>query len=1294
MHLEQELAKPLLAEDDGVIPQTTIPIASINIEPAKVKESLEEFWQMMGFNPEQLALDEPAMNKLCTLLRLELKPLRSTLRWATLDSLLERTFLMPFLTHSATQPPIENTPGCEQRLFLKGRAVTIYSPTVYKITQIIRSLLRGLEVTTFTTIHLFFYGLLSYHLYQLFSSGRSSFDDLRGALLSIDNNGLTNLVRVLVQISPAVLNTLIGVWFIPTFISVAGVFTKTIVSDEAIQERVALAQARGNASFWYAELLQWVPYFPSSSRLERLSRQLRWQGRLSSASRQLIFDTLMLHAKQSHKHIQRSSMAALAQIAHSFHALDLEHTLPWEDLNTHRENLQFKAKALQMLEALSHFQLTGNKRQQINALWKQFIRVAYAQYLLWWLGMPTSAWYHLPFGVMKSVKMTLEIVLLINLIETIKRVLECPKQPGFVFGEGYASWSGDYTPECFTARLRLFRNGNSDESVDTFVQELRQYYLEELTILDLTNKKLTDEEATRLVYAVITQGAKINKLILLGNSLTVVPSDLLSNLSDLQILDLSANKIASVSKNTFDNLPQLQVLDLSNNQLTVIPLGAFNNLPRMQYLNLAENPLTTLLPGTFTDLAQLQSLALNLTQLTIIPPYAFVNLPQLRSLDFFLNLLLTTIAPNAFVNLPQLRSLRLVDNHLINISVNAFVNLPKLQLLDLTSNRLTVLDSNTFAHLPELQELYLDFNMLTNLSSNVFFNLPRLLKLSLSNNLLNYISPDAFVNLSQLRDLNLYFNQLTELSIEALTNLTQLQQINVGSNQLAHLSNQVFSKLCKLRSLDLSDNLLDTISSEFFKTVQQLEVLKLRENSLTAVPSFAFQYLPNLQILELSGNYLLALSSNAFAGLQHLTSLDLSLCRLIDIPTEAFTDLPQLQKLSLANNKLSTVLANAFMNLSQLQSLDLSYNQLAELSPKSFADLPRLQTVSLTNNILTTIYEYAFYNLTQLLSLDFSWNRLVNISNEAFVNLPQLKTLTFMRNQISDIPFKIFSYLPQLNSLDFRLNQLTSIPFNAFSGLQELQSLSLGFNSITAINSNTFVNLPRLQYLGLNNNNISLLARDAFSKVYISDTLALSFQHLDDWGVYNLTQCLPGGITTLMLNNNKISYIGVKVLIDILPCTKITYIVLLNNPVNTSFLNRQIQANSLRQQCEAQRCLNIWPDQVCEVTPPPTFTALPKTTTAQATSSTFQCLSSWSWTWFKSFIDSTLDTICQKMGDYAKDVVSSCPSYFDPNLANQTIGRPRVSYWNNHSFFASKTLSNGTTVNASQLTNISYPALR
>uniref|UniRef100_A0A3Q3XL64 LRRCT domain-containing protein n=1 Tax=Mola mola TaxID=94237 RepID=A0A3Q3XL64_MOLML len=95
------------------------------------------------------------------------------------------------------------------------------------------------------------------------------------------------------------------------------------------------------------------------------------------------------------------------------------------------------------------------------------------------------------------------------------------------------------------------------------------------------------------------------------NNLSSLAKTELSNLSSLDLLDLSQNHFSTLQPGVFSSLSGLSCrLDLSKNGLLWLPKGLLDGIPRLVWLSLASNRLVTLNRATFEPLVGLRQLQL------------------------------------------------------------------------------------------------------------------------------------------------------------------------------------------------------------------------------------------------------------------------------------------------------------------------------------------------------------------------------------------------------------------------------------------------------------------------------------------------------------------------------------------------------------------------------------------------------------------------------------------------------------------------------------------------------------
>jgi len=277
-------------------------------------------------------------------------------------------------------------------------------------------------------------------------------------------------------------------------------------------------------------------------------------------------------------------------------------------------------------------------------------------------------------------------------------------------------------------------------------------------------------EAEQRIEQVRRDGATTLKLRKMG--LTQVP-EAISQLSQLQVLDISFNKISSLPE-AIGQLSRLQRLDISNNSISSLS-EAISQLTRLQGLDLSRNKISSL-PEAIGKLSQLQGL------------YLWGN--KIRSL------------PEAIYQLSQLQELALRENKIRSLP-EAIGKLSQLQELNLFSNSINSIPE-AIGKLSQLQTLYLGGNSISSL-------------------------PEAIYQLSQLQVLDISYNRISSLP-EAIGKLSQLQTLYLEGNSISSLP-EAISQLTRLRKLYLMGNTISSLP-EAMGQLSQLQVLNLRDNPL------------------------------------------------------------------------------------------------------------------------------------------------------------------------------------------------------------------------------------------------------------------------------------------------------------------------------------------------------------------------------------------------------------------------------------------------------------------------------
>ena len=321
-------------------------------------------------------------------------------------------------------------------------------------------------------------------------------------------------------------------------------------------------------------------------------------------------------------------------------------------------------------------------------------------------------------------------------------------------------------------------------------------------------------------YGVTTDSnGRVIHLILSYNQLTGgIPSEL-SNLANLEILDLSSNQLTGEIPDELGNLANLEWLGINENQLTGEIPGELSNLANLGNLYLSSNQLTGEIPSELSNLANLEDLSLSRNQLAGEIPDELGNLTNLGWLGLNENQLAGEI-PAELGHLANLGSLALYSNQLTGEIPSELSNLANLYSLGLSGNQLTGPIPTWLGSLANLQQLELAENQLTGPIPSELGHLANLGSLWLSSNQLTGEIPGELSNLANLYSLWLSRNQLTGEIPGELANLTNLEDLYLSRNQLTGEIPAELGNLANLINLWLSGNQLSGCVPERLRNVQ------------------------------------------------------------------------------------------------------------------------------------------------------------------------------------------------------------------------------------------------------------------------------------------------------------------------------------------------------------------------------------------------------------------------------------------------------------------------------------------
>ena len=394
------------------------------------------------------------------------------------------------------------------------------------------------------------------------------------------------------------------------------------------------------------------------------------------------------------------------------------------------------------------------------------------------------------------------------------------------------------------------------------------------------------------------------------------------------------------------NLTNLQFLDISYNQWSGEIPAELGNLTNLQFLDISRNrSLSGEIPAELGNLTSLQSLNLFYSQLSEEIPAELGNLTNLQYLDLSNNQLSEEI-PAELGNLASLQFLGLSANQLSEEIPAELGNLASLQFLGLTNNQLSGKIPAELANLTNLQFLGLSYNQLSGEIPAELGNLASLPRISPANNQLSGEIPAELGNLASLPRISPANNQLSGCVPGRLIPVNRTDVIDdtpFCSAAPAPVSARESQK--ERRALVALYNATD--GPNWRNNTNWLsEDAPLGE--WYGVKADENGYVIGLFLSSgLSGEIPAALS-----GLTYLRTLHLSYTELSgEIPPE-LANLSNLQFLAIRGN-LSGEIPPELGNLANLQYLRLSGNRLGRLSgeiPPELGNLANLQSLDLSQN--------------------------------------------------------------------------------------------------------------------------------------------------------------------------------------------------------------------------------------------------------------------------------------------------------------------------------------------------------
>ncbi|KAM3338589.1 hypothetical protein P3S68_030675 [Capsicum galapagoense] len=357
------------------------------------------------------------------------------------------------------------------------------------------------------------------------------------------------------------------------------------------------------------------------------------------------------------------------------------------------------------------------------------------------------------------------------------------------------------------------------------------------------------------------------------------------NISSLERIAVNFNNLSGTLPGTTGlHLPNLKELILGVNQIEgEFPLF-ITNVSKLEILDLSDNFFTRTIPTTLGNLRELRGLFLHSNQLT--------NEPREHELQFFNSLAdcrmlqylevgsnpLNGVLPNSIGNLSSTTEVvRLADAHISGFIPANTGNISGLIILDFQNNNLMGNIPAEIRKLKQLQGLFLQYNKFQGHIPEAVCHLSNLVKLFLQVNELYGQIPECIGNLSMLQDLYLGSNKFSSKIPLSLWKMSGLLYVDVSRNSIEGEVPPDIGEVKAILELYLSSNNLSGVIPSRLGELLSLQSLDLSNNSFSCQIPLSFANLISLEFLYLSLNTLSGTIPKSLEKLSYLKSINVSL---------------------------------------------------------------------------------------------------------------------------------------------------------------------------------------------------------------------------------------------------------------------------------------------------------------------------------------------------------------------------------------------------------------------------------
>lgn len=950
------------------------------------------------------------------------------LRWATVDSLVEKIFQDLLISKEDLKLESAKCSAVLQHLsrFLPhGRSILLQQEWGIKKVYAARGFVRTTEEVATWAVQLFIATALSYRLVELIRTGSSEFSEFTGVFQSNSNRGVRSLVQLLAKVdkrwlqlliaSPFIIGGLKGLWNSlwtqrPSENTFATI--QAIVAEHSIKHSFSTLLWRDGLR----QLIVIPGYDSVSQYAQKAERLIRWDGRITSKERNSFFQQIEKLALQGRSWTKIVAMQSLAKIVHSLSIKDFKALqMAGHSNEALLQILKIKAEALYTMNYLA----SESRYSKLTRL--------YANYLLWWLGIGTLK-RHIAFGLYKGTKITLQILFLKAIIESVFEAIDCPDKPGFrMFYGDYEIWANDLTPECFTEFVRQFRLISKVEPIQPFLEQLQNFHLEEVSSIDFTDKALTSNE-TRIILQVLNPKMTMKYLNLSSNNIDETDGLIFSD--KLLYLNLGFNRIGPANAQRL-KLPQsLQQLWLSSNLIGDMGAQGLNFSFNLQKLDLSRNQIGDTGAEGLRFPPNLQWLDLSGNQIGIVGALG-LKFP------------------------PNLLELKLVSNQISDTAAQGIKFPLNLQSLDLSNNQIGAKGAQGLNLPANLQKLDLGFNQIGDAGTQGLKFPQNLLSLSLRRNQIGDAGAQRLNFSSNLQQLDLGWNQIGDAGAQALRFPPNLQTLELSINLIGDAGASGLNLPSKLQDLTLVMNKIGNEGVMGLRLPQTLQSLGLGNNLIGDEGALGLSLPQNLSTLLLGSNHISTMGIQRIKYPQNLQWLDISNNQLNNTGIQGWKFPLNLKWLDLSHNQIDALGFQGCEFPINLQWLDLSYNPIGNAGVKDLLFPKKLQMLSLFSAEIGDIGAQGLNLPSNLQALFLGDNQLGNAGAQG-LKLPQsLQTLYLYRNQIGDTGMEGLSLPLSLELLDLSYNNIGNVGVMAL--LKKIPNTNLNTINLNGNNYNSSV---------------------------------------------------------------------------------------------------------------------------------------------------------------------------------------------------------------------------------------------